>query len=70
MYSSKSKFIHNRQLPPGLFEQKTIRTVPLSHTAYHGKKFHKPGAEAVVGKLKATKHYAIQSVLVPRRRRK
>lgn len=70
MYSHKSKYEHHRQLPPRLFEKKTIRTVPLSHTPYHGKKFHIKGAEAIVGKLKRSHKYATQSILTPKRRRR
>ena len=48
-----------RQKAPSLFIKNSFRTVPLSHTEYKGKKKGK----AIVGKLKKTKKWAIQSIL-------
>ena len=48
-----------RQKAPSLFIKSSFRTVPLSHTEYKGKKKGK----AIVGKLKKTKKWAIQSIL-------
>jgi hypothetical protein len=61
-----------------LFEKNTLKTVPLSHTGYKGKKFRKPGAKAIVGRLKAgyrkpvkrggkPRKWGIQSILVPKK---
>ncbi len=54
-----TKYKRWRQKAPGLFIKTSFRTVPLSHTEYKGKKKGK----AVVGKLKRTKKWAIQSIL-------
>jgi hypothetical protein len=51
-YSKKAQYKHNRQKPPSKFYKSTFKTVPLSHTDYSGKKFKKPGAKAIVGRLK------------------
>ncbi len=48
-----------RQKDPGLFIKGSFRTVPLDHTDYKGKKKGK----AIVGKLKSTKKWAMQSIL-------
>lgn len=48
-----------RQRDPNLFVRSSFRTVPLSHTDYKGKKKGK----AIVGKLKTTKKWKIQSIL-------
>jgi hypothetical protein len=77
-YSKDAKFKHNRQKPPKRFIKSTLRTVPLSHTDYGGKKFKKQGAKAIVGALKPQfrkprkrggkpRKYAIQSILIPKR---
>jgi hypothetical protein len=77
-YSKDAKYKHNRQKPPKRFIKSTLRTVPLSHTDYGGKKFDKPGAKAIVGALKPSfrkpkkrggkpRKYAIQSILIPKR---
>lgn len=77
-YSKKAKYKHNRQKPPGEFDRSTLKTVPLSHTDYKGKKFKKPGAKAIVGRLKV-KHrkpakrggkprkWGIQSILISKK---
>ncbi|MFW9881522.1 MAG: hypothetical protein ACFFG0_51310 [Candidatus Thorarchaeota archaeon] len=49
-----------RQEEPSKFVQKSFRNVPLSHTNYKGKI---KGQRAVVGKLKTTKKWKIQSIL-------
>lgn len=77
-YSEKAAYKHNRQKPPARFIKKSLRTVPLSHTDYSGKKFDVPGAKAIVGKLKPAfrkakkaggkkRAYGIQSILTPKR---
>jgi len=77
-YSKKAKYRHNRQKPPGRFLKSTLKTVPLSHTEYKGKKFRKPGAKAIVGKLKPQfrkpvkrggkpRKWGIQSILIPKK---
>jgi hypothetical protein len=78
-YSEKADYKHNRQQPPKRFIKSTIKTVPLSHTDYSGKKFDKPGAKAIVGVLKPQfrvkgksgrkKRWGIQSIIVPKRGR-
>lgn len=55
----KRRYKRWRQKNPGDFVKSSFRTVPLSHTDYKGKKKGK----AVVGKLKKTKKWAIQSIL-------
>ena len=67
-YSRKAKYKHHRQKKPGLFIKSSFRTVPITHTAYRGKKFKKPGVKAVVGKLKSTKKWATQSILEPKKK--
>ena len=70
-YTSKSKYKHHRQLSPKLFERGTMKTVPLSHTKYRGKKFKKKNVKAVIGRLKGCNKYCwvIQSVLVPKKKK-
>jgi hypothetical protein len=65
-YSKEAKYDHNRQLPPENFDQDSFKTVPLSHTDYKGDKFNVKGAKAVVGKLKESGKWDIQSILVPK----
>jgi len=75
-YSEKAKYKHNRQQPPAKFVKDTLKTVPLSHTDYSGKKFNVHGAKAITGVLKPAfrkkgksgklKKYGIQSILIPR----
>lgn len=72
-YSKNAKYKHNRQLSPDKFVKSSLRTVPLSHTQYRGKKFAQPGAKAITGILKppfrkkgkfgVRKKWAIQSIL-------
>ena len=56
---TESKYIRYRRKDPKLFIKESFRTVPLSHTSYKGKKQGK----AIVGKLKSTKKWVIQSIL-------
>jgi hypothetical protein len=76
-YSRKANYRHHRQKPPKQFNKKTLRTVPLSHTDYGGKKLKKRGAKAIVGVLKPEfrspkkrggkpRKWGIQSILVPK----
>jgi len=51
-YSKKAKYTHHRQRKPSQCIKGTHRTVKLSHSGYKGKKYKKPGAKAVVCKLK------------------
>lgn len=48
-----------RQKNPSLFVKGSFRAVPLDHTRYKGKKKGK----AIVGRLKSTKKWMIQSIL-------
>jgi len=68
-YSRRAKYYHFRQKHPDLFINGTIKTVPLNHTAYRGKKFKKwnksgTTAKAITGKLRKTKKASIQSILI------
>jgi hypothetical protein len=77
-YSKKARYTHHRQKPPKMFQKSpTMKTVPLDHTDYRGKKLRKPGAKAIVGVLKVQnrkpakrggkpRKWAIQSILVPK----
>lgn len=56
---SERKYKRHRKNNPSLFIKNSFRTVPLSHTNYKGKLKGK----AIVGKLKKTKKWAIQSIL-------
>lgn len=69
-YGKKSKYNHNRQRSPKEFIKKSFKTVPLSHTSYSGNKYKNKKAKAIVGKLKRNKKWKIQSILVPKNRRK
>ena len=53
-------WLRYRQRDPSDFVQKSFRNVPLSHTNYKGRV---KGDKAIVGKLKKTKKWEIQSVL-------
>ena len=75
-YSRKAKYTHHRQKPPSQFI-KPLKTVPITHTTYSGKKFKKPGVKALVGRLKPQfrkpvkrggkpRKWGIQSILVPK----
>jgi len=60
-YPRKTKnWIRYRQKSPSLFIQASFRNVPLSHTDYKGKI---KCERAIVGKLKKTGKWALQSVL-------
>lgn len=60
-YPRKTKnWLRYRQKSPNLFIQTSFRNVPLSHTNYKGKI---KGQRAIVGKLKKTKKWALQSIL-------
>ena len=71
-YSKKAKFTHHRQRKPSLFVKGTLRTITIKRVKdqglYSGKKFNKKGVKAVVGKLKKSKKYAVQSFLVPKKK--
>ncbi len=62
-FSKKAKYLHKRQRQPRLFEKKTFKTVPISHTDYSGK-YQKKGNKAIVGRLKKTGEWKLQSILV------
>jgi len=53
-------WIRYRQEAPSKFIQKSFRNVPISHTDYKGKI---KAQRAIVGKLKTTKKWKIQSIL-------
>lgn len=56
-----------RQEEPEKFSEKSFRNVPLSHTGYKEKI---KGQRAIVGKLKKTGKWVIQSVLKKRKFKK
>ena len=56
---SERKYRRHRKKDPSLFIKSSFRTVPLTHTDYRGKLKGK----AIIGKLKKTKKWAIQSIL-------
>lgn len=67
----KSKYERNRQRSPKDFKKDSFKTVPLNHTKYRGKRFKKymysgTSAKAIVGKLKRTGKWSIQSILIPK----
>lgn len=53
-------WIRYRQEAPSKFIQKSFRNVSITHTTYKGKI---KGQRAIVGKLKSTKKWKIQSIL-------
>jgi len=60
-YPRKTKnWLRYRQEEPKKFIQTSFRNVPLNHTNYKG---NIKGQRAIVGKLKKTKKWAIQSIL-------
>lgn len=67
-YPRKTKnWIRYRQKGPEAFVKKSFRNVPLSHTGYKGKI---KGQRAIVGKLKKTRKWVIQSILRKRKFKK
>ena len=56
-------WLRYRQEDPSKFIQKSYRNVSITHTNYKGKI---KGQRAVVGKLKSTKKWKIQSILKKR----
>lgn len=56
-------WIRYRQEDPSKFVQDSFRNVPISHTEYKGKI---KAQRAIVGKLKTTKKWKIQSLLKKR----
>mgnify|MGYP001572622102 CR=1 FL=1 len=63
-YPRKTKnWLRYRQKEPEKFIQTSFRNVRLSHTNYKGKI---KGERAIVGKLKSTKKWEVQSVLKKR----
>lgn len=86
-HTSKSKYERHRQEPPSHFiknpktrtgKKTSMKTVPLSHTDYKGKKYAVKGAKAIVGILKPKyrvkgksglkKRWKIQSILIPKKK--
>lgn len=70
-YSKESKFYHDRQKRPDLFEEGSFKTVPFNHVDYKGKKYadwyHSgTSALAITGKLKSSGKWALQSILIPK----
>lgn len=60
-YPRRTKhWLRYRQADPKRFIQKSFRNVPISHTNYKGKI---KAQRAIVGKLKSTKKWIIQSIL-------
>ena len=64
-YPRKTKnWLRYRQKNPGDFMQTSFRNVPISHVGYNGKI---KGDRVIVGKLKKTKKWTIQSILRKRK---
>jgi hypothetical protein len=68
----QSKYDRYRQKNPKDFKEDSFRTVPLNHTQYRGKKFEdymysRTSAKAIVGKLKKSNEWSIQSILILKR---
>jgi hypothetical protein len=65
-YPRKTKnWLRYRQEDPDKFVQKSFRNVPISHTNYKGKI---KGERAIVGKMKKTGKWKIQSILKKRKK--
>ena len=66
---TEPKYRRIRQEPPGHFNPRSFKTVPISHTKLKNK-YRKKGTKAVVGKykLKYKKRYkwGVQTVLSPK----
>ncbi|MFX1480548.1 MAG: hypothetical protein ACFFCI_20860 [Promethearchaeota archaeon] len=70
-YSKKARYRHHRQQQPNEFIKGSFKTVPLNHTDYRGNKYARymysgTPAKAIVGKLKSSGNWAIQSILIPK----
>lgn len=76
-YSSKAKYIHDRQQSPKNFVKGTIRTIPITHARTPtGREYERDfpkGTKAVVGKVKHPKEgqrkNQTQSILIPKKRK-
>ena len=76
-YSAKSKYTHNRQLPPSKFIKESFRTVPISNaktpTGQDYKKKFPKGTKAIVGTVKhpekGQRKNQTQSILIPKKKR-
>ena len=65
-YPRKTKnWLRYRQKEPSKFVQKSFRNVPISHTKYKGRI---KAVRAIVGKLKSTGKWVIQSKLKRRKK--
>jgi len=69
-YSREAEFYHHRQRHPSEFKKSSLKTVPISHTEYRGKKYAKKGVKAVVGKHKPSGKWKIASILEPKKKRR
>jgi len=56
---TERRYKRHRKKGPSLFIKSSFRTVPLTHTDYRGKLKGK----AIIGKLKKTNKWEIQSIL-------
>ena len=64
-YPKKTKnWLRYRQESPDKFLRNSFRNVPLSHTKYKGKI---KGEKAIVGRLKKTGKWEVQSILKKRK---
>jgi len=68
-YSRKAKYRHNRRAPPGEFVPGTFRNVPVTHVPTIKKKYPK-GTRVIVGKRKKSGKWGVQSILVPKKKKK
>lgn len=62
------EYKHKRYRKPKEIKKDTYKTVPISHT--DSKKEWPKGTKARVGKSKKTDKWVIQSVLIPKKKRK
>lgn len=62
-YSHDAEYRHHRQKDPRSFDKSSFRTVPLSHTDYHGRKFKRYKDKAIVGYNVYHRRWEIQSIL-------
>jgi len=70
-YSKSAKYTHHRQRKPGLFVKSSFHTISVKRAKvrglYSGKKFDKPGAKAIVARLRKNGKYAVQSFLLKKK---
>ena len=66
-YSKKSKYIHKRRESPKNFH--FLRIVPCSEYRGSTRKKYGKGTKCIIGRKKGTGNYAIQAVLIPKKKK-